>query len=473
MRLLYKPHIDPVWSLWLTLTLAACSSSSQEGVRTPNLAAEKPEDAIQQLERRAPNILALEFPDHRTLRVHLANGRSRQWSERRGWTTVDGVAPPCPPLTGESDKESSIVNRGDHFVTQVDGGLVFGSVTRIATNKRLAWKSRFRRLALSRDGRVVIGVNPDFIVIWRPDEGSAVAVRHGGYPRLAGLSADGRVLAVADKAVLELWDTGAARRYGTISLPAGTEHLAVAPDGGMVAASGPRWVRLYDRFGRDLARLGGARRRIEWTTTSPDTWSVALADYEGHVGYLDLRNGVLKWLPAERPMRTFHAEAFQLLFSPGGHWLAKAGPHPLAYVWDVAAESVQLRIVGDSEESPAFIDECHFRYGNNTWTLSTHPSDCQIGAPSSVDEHGGAGGALELRHTDMDGLGVTRKADGEVLHVIPWDGEFGADIIAVDDHGAVAHAPLELVQGLGQEVDVVALSRPRPTLDYFSASARE
>jgi WD40 repeat protein len=105
------------------------------------------------------------------------------------------------------------------------------------------------RLALSPDGRLLYGIVRDGVVrLWETKKMAARAIPDGhaaGVQSLA-VAADGRTVATADGVAVRLWDAATGRQRHRIAAP-GSQHVAFAPDGRSLAASGA-WgaVTLWD-----------------------------------------------------------------------------------------------------------------------------------------------------------------------------------------------------------------------------------
>ncbi|MFY0535735.1 hypothetical protein [Nannocystis pusilla] len=114
-------------------------------------------------------------------------------------------------------------------------------------------------------GRAVV-VGSEWIVHADFAGGTAMQWYHAGSHSRAALSRRGNLLAVADRAALELWDVGLRVRTARIPLPAPALAVAVDDAEARIAVAGQGWHRVYDRGGALLRHQGTAVRAVvEWT----------------------------------------------------------------------------------------------------------------------------------------------------------------------------------------------------------------
>ncbi|WP_084960172.1 protein kinase domain-containing protein [Thermoactinospora rubra] len=179
----------------------------------------------------------------------------------------------------------------------------------------------------------VMAIAGDPVTVWRVDTRSRIAALDAGGDRQAiALSPDGRLLAAAGPADVQVWDVRAGRLLRSVAGLTGLV-LAFSPDGGTLAVGADLVDLASGRITRDPADV----RRLTPTSVafSPDGRSVAYGLESGRVRLWDLTSG-----RAAGTVVIGDGQVGALRYSPDGRLLAVDGQW--VSLWEVAS----LREVG-------------------------------------------------------------------------------------------------------------------------------
>ena len=161
-------------------------------------------------------------------------------------------------------------------------------------------------------------------------------LRAGG--RIAGLSADRRVLATTADSTLTLWDTATGRARVTRTLPFAHAPLAFSPDGRVAATVGVGGtVQLWDTAtGRTSCTFSTGTQLVDPITSlvfSPDGRTLAAGGTNGTVWLWDSGTGQTRAV-----LNGYAGAVGSLAFSPDGRLLASGLQDGSVRLWNTAAD---------------------------------------------------------------------------------------------------------------------------------------
>lgn len=227
----------------------------------------------------------------------------------------------------------------DHSVALADtaGNLelaTIGGESRGITGKHVS------ALAYASDGRLITASTDGTIRIWSSTSAAPRIVRSKG--RLVEVAAASDAFAVRDA-------HGDVRVYSldgieTTSITAHAQHVAIAPDGDIVATTHARAADLWDaRTGKLLHRLTGHRSLVTDAEFSPDSRLLVTAS-DDHDGRLwDVGSGKLLHV-----LRGHFFPVRSAQFSPRGRWIVTASQFS-GGLWDADTGELLLYLQGHTK----------------------------------------------------------------------------------------------------------------------------
>jgi WD40 repeat protein len=198
--------------------------------------------------------------------------------------------------------------------------------------------------SFSADGRLMVTVSPDTLLLWRLRSGEPVgpprrrAAYVTGFPA-AALSPDGRTLALTSSSGIEILDTATLQPRGTLPPPAaGAFSLAFTSDGRYLAVGRSEgWTELWstDTWRQVPGELGGHSAEVFSQASSPDGRTLATGSTDGTIRLFDVDTRK----PLGAPLRAVPNRLVEPRFTPDGAFLFAITDAGQAYRWDVRAAS--------------------------------------------------------------------------------------------------------------------------------------
>jgi WD40 repeat protein len=277
--------------------------------------------------------------------------------------------------------------------------------------------------------------------------------------RLVGFGGQGRVVATAGPGPekggeCRLWEADSGRPRGpALAHPEVPRHLAVSPDGRLVAAAGPTHLVIWEAAtGRPVTAPRPVNERLYRLLFSPDNGLLLLATLapsipwetypDGDVELVDTTTWRARFPPLKAPdeaLTLFSADGKQLLLSTGA---ASPFAGPTARVWD----TVTGKPVGEELKPPAGgirtaglgHDGRFVLVGNEYRMLAVSPDQSRWA--TLLGETGAPAGEVRVWHQGtwpLQPLGPPLKHLGPVS-VVQFSPE-GRFLMTVDGEGVVRH----------------------------------
>jgi WD40 repeat protein len=205
----------------------------------------------------------------------------------------------------------------------------------VAVFPQLGHASLVRSVAFSPDGRQIISVSSEAIILWDTATGREIRTfsGHSGEVRSGAFNPDGRqIISGSRNGTIILWDTATGREIRTFSgHSGGVSSVAFSPDGRqIISGSGDRTIKFWDTTGREIRTFSGHSDGVSSVAFSPDGRQIISGSED---------RTIKLWDATGREIRTFSGHTKQVtsvVFSPDGRQIISGSQDGTIKLWDTA-----------------------------------------------------------------------------------------------------------------------------------------